>query len=143
MADIADELKTYLGGVAAISAIVGQRIFNNRSRQARPTPFLVLEEVEGEVIDVLFKDSGFVQSTFNVYATADEISTANNLGTEVRRNLHTFSGQMGSVWVQEVAMPLGRYRSTRTIYKDHNNDAFFFESRQQFDIWHSTPRVVI
>ena len=148
--DIVDALKSYLGSVNQITALVGigadARIFHNRGRQARITPYLVIEEDAGEVIDQLVGDTGLAATVVDLFHYGSSRTEANNLANVVRQYLHTFNsavhGRMGgTAWVNEVFLP--QYRSTRSFAPLDRSDLHLFETEQQYTIWYQLDRVAI
>lgn len=145
MADVIDEIKTYLGTIGAIQAFIGvppdARIYHNRARQSRKLPNLVLEENAGEVVDVLVSDSGLVSTVVNFWSYGVTRTECNGLSDACRKNFHTFQGLMGEVHINEVYMP--QYRSTRVIPPKDSGQGYLFETLQQYTVWHQIDSVAL
>lgn len=140
MADFQQDLMSYLQAQPGIAALVGyatlSRIYPQKARQGAALPHIVLSEAGGESPELLVGrgGAGIVQSTWHVYAVADNQAGANALAEEIRISVQGFRGLMGSTYVNEVSCSTHRDSGDDTPVD--GSDASKYWVRRIYDIWH-------
>ncbi len=88
MADIKEELKTYLKTKAAITSLVGSgtaaRIYTHRAREKARKPFVLIAISGGASNEHLGGIAGLATSAVNVWACDDDSAGADTLAEEIR-----------------------------------------------------------
>jgi hypothetical protein len=101
------DLRTYLAGSAAITAIVGSapaRIYAVRRPQASALPAIVLR-CTGAVHDQHLKESaGRCVRTFELLCCGRKIADCETLAEAVRNRLNDFAGALGSTTVTSTVL---------------------------------------
>jgi len=100
MADIKDELKTYLKTKSAITDLVGSgsaaRIYFERPRQGATRPFVIIAISGGNSNEDLGGISGLATSAVNVWSCDSTMSGADALAEQIRlAPLQSFRGDIG------------------------------------------------
>lgn len=101
MADICVDLETYLASIGAVTTLVGAgaaaRIFNDVPRDRAALPFIVLQEVGGQSMEILTGAAGLAESIFHIYAYAGSRAAADSLAETIRTApMQGFRGDMGA-----------------------------------------------
>lgn len=114
MADIAEELKTYLKTKTAITSLIGSgtaaRIYTHEAKQAVAVPFIVFEVYEGTSNEHLTGISGIASNRIQIDAYAATSSGAYALAEAIRlAPLQMFRGTMNTTFVNDVSSN-GGYR---------------------------------
>jgi len=97
-------LLEYLGADAAITALVGARIYWQRRPQASALPCLVCSRVTGGYGHTLDGGSGHAQPTVQISALAASNAAAEDIAEAVRDAMQGFAGLWGSTLVTSVIL---------------------------------------
>lgn len=143
MADISDEIKTYLKTVSAVTTLVGagtaSRIFRDTLRQGATLPAIVLVEAGGgEVARSLTSLSGAQQINLHVYCYGATRSSANAVDAAV---FSAFCGStglngrgtMGTTGVLDID-PIGRFYEQDNSQDKQESPQYI--TRRVYLMWH-------
>lgn len=114
MADIADELKTYLKTITNITNLIGvgtaARIYPTRPAKPVALPYIVFEVFEGSSAEHLDGISGIAKNRIQLDAYAATSGAAHALAEKIRlAPLQMYRGLMGSTFVNNTSSN-GGYR---------------------------------
>lgn len=112
MPSLESELKTYLLTKSAITDLVGSgssaRIFEDRPRQNRDTPFVVITTFDGVSTEHIGGISGLARNRVQIDCHGATSAEAYTLAEAVRlAPLQMFRGTMGSTYVNSVTSEFG------------------------------------
>lgn len=107
MSVIEEALTARLGAVAAVTALVGGRIYPVRAPEGAATPFLVYQRISAlPRISAFGVDAGIAQPRFQVTAWAATYAAAKGAATAVRQALQRYRGTVLGVEILDVFVEL-------------------------------------
>jgi hypothetical protein len=130
MADIAEELKTYLKSISAVTDLVGAgtaaRIYTHRAKQGVTLPYIVFQVYEGQSYEHLTGITGVAMNRVEVNCYAATSSAAYTLAEAVRlAPLQMFRGMMNSTFVHNVTSDGGYERDFDPPDRGGNQRRYF------------------
>jgi len=103
MADIGEDIRTWLLADASISAVVGTRVHQNKAPQASTTPYIWYGRATTQNEDALADDAGTApfSQIFDIEAISDDIDEALDIADMLKAK-HLSRGLIGGGRVQGV-----------------------------------------
>jgi len=143
MADIKEELKTYLKTKAAITSLIGSgtsaRIYTHRARQGVAKPFILIASSGGNSNEHLGGITGMATTAVNVWACDSTSTGADALAEAIRRApLQSYRGDIGST---KATVSAQSHRDDG--YEeggDGSDSAAYYWTRRVYMITHTEPK---
>ena len=140
MADIKEELKTYLKTKATITALVGSgtaaRIYTHRAREKAAKPFILIALSGGTSNEHLGGITGLATSAVNVWACDSTSTGADTLAEAIR--LAPLQGLRGTLGSTKVTVSTQTHRDDGFEQSDDGADrAEYYWVRRVFMITHT------
>ncbi|MCA9232502.1 MAG: DUF3168 domain-containing protein [Planctomycetales bacterium] len=131
---IEKDLKTYLQASAAISDVVGTRIYSSRVAQGIKGALIVLRNITSQREYTLTGEVGVKLSTVQIDAYDQTSVKAQALAEKIRNRLSGYAGAAGDITIQ--AATIIAERALRDTPVDAS-DQWTFRYSMDFDIWHT------
>jgi len=129
MAVIEQAVDSILNGSAAVTALVGSRIYAGKAAQNATDPCIVYSRISSERDHAMSADTGLASARMQISCFGRHYSEAMDVAEAVRGALQDYSGAAGSVTIQRSFVAnerfLGYDESSRT-----------YHVAIEFEIWH-------
>lgn len=102
MKDVRPAIRTLLINNAAVSAIIGQRVYPNQLPQGVRSPSVVYNRITGRAEYTLAGSGGLLEDLFQIDSIAVDSDSATNLALAVHDALSAFKGPISGVTVRGI-----------------------------------------
>lgn len=134
MADIGRGVRTYLAAQAAVSSLVGTRIYPDALPQDATRPALVFTVISSVGEHHLTAAAGIARAIVQIDCYADTRLAANALSEAVRGEMQGYRGAMGSEYVQCCHLQNRIYDYDTP---EHGSDQGLYRVIMEWLIWHT------